>query len=353
LGDMEREDADAILDALPEDEAEQARRFLDYAADTAGGIMKEDFIAVSREVTVGDVLDQLRRNRDRYEDFEVLYAYLVNREKKLSGIVRIRDLAFTDRETRVEDIEIENPLSVNVDDGLKTLNQLFDQHNFLGLPVVDGEQRLVGMISRSDLAEANKRENRNVFLKFSGIIGGEEFRSMPLFQRSFKRLSWLGPNIVLNLISASVIAMYQDTLQAAIALAVFLPIISDMSGCSGNQAVAVSIRELSIGLIRPGEFFRVLWKEAGLGLINGMILGVGIGLLAFLWKNNIYLGLVVAGALSLNTLLSVILGGLVPLLLSKFKVDPALASGPLLTTVTDLCGFFFVLSFAGQVLHRL
>jgi magnesium transporter len=158
---------------------------------------------------------------------------------------------------------------------------------------------------------------------------------------------------VLNMIAASVIALYQDTLRAAIALAVFLPIISDMSGCSGNQAVAVSIRELSLGLIRPSEFLRVFSKEALLGLFNGLVLGLVLGAVAVLWKGNLQLGLVVGSALALNTLLSVVIGGSMPLLLKKLGADPALASMPLLTTITDMCGFFFVLSFASATLPSL
>ena len=176
---------------------------------------------------------------------------------------------------------------------------------------------------------------------------------MPLRTRSFRRLSWLSINIVLNVIAASVIAAYQDTLSAVIALAVFLPIISDMSGCSGNQAVAVSIRELTLGLVRPYEFMRVVFKEGGVGIINGLALGVLLGTLAFLWKSNVYLGLVVGTALALNTILAVLLGGLIPLLLKALKLDPALASGPILTTVTDMCGFFLVLSFATVLLGKL
>ena len=176
---------------------------------------------------------------------------------------------------------------------------------------------------------------------------------MPLLSRSGRRLSWLSLNIVLNIIAASVIALYQDTLTAVIALAVFLPMVSDMSGCSGNQAVAVSMRELSLGLVRPTEIMRVLGKEISLGILNGLALGILLGGVAYLWKGNPFLGLVVGGALAVNTVVAVCLGGLIPLLLKRIKLDPALVSSPLLTTVTDMCGFFFVLSFATMLLTRL
>jgi magnesium transporter len=249
---------------------------------------------------------------------------------------------------------IRDPVHVRVDASLDELNQFFIEHaSFVGVPVRHADGRLVGVLRRRDVLEASEHRLERSFLQLSGIIGGDEYRSMPLSQRSVRRLSWLAPNIILNLLAASVIAMYQETLQAAIALAVFLPIISDMSGCSGNQAVAVSIRELSLGLIRPTEYLRVFSKEATIGILNGIMLGLLLGIVAFAWKANLYLSLVVGSALALNTLLSAILGGSVPLLLRRLKVDPALASSPILTTVTDLCGFFFVLSFASAMLSKL
>ncbi len=178
-------------------------------------------------------------------------------------------------------------------------------------------------------------------------------RTLPLPVRAFRRLSWLSINIVLNVIAASVIALYQETLAAVIALAVFLPIISDMSGCSGNQAVAVSLRELTLGLVRPYELLRVLLKEAAVGVINGLLLGLLLGAVAWAWKGNLYLGLVVGGALAVNTLVAVMLGGMIPLILRGMKMDPALASGPILTTVTDMFGFFLALSFAAATLPLL
>ena len=190
-------------------------------------------------------------------------------------------------------------------------------------------------------------------LRMQGIVGGDEIRNLPLLTRSGRRLSWLSINIVLNIFAASIIALYINTLDAVIALAVFLPIISDMSGCSGNQAVAVSMRELALGIVKPEEVRRVWLKEISVGLINGAALGLLLGLVAWAWRGNAYLGLVVGSALTLNTLIAVSLGGIAPLVLKRNGVDPAVASGPILTTVTDMCGFFLVLSFAALMLSRL
>jgi magnesium transporter len=300
------------------------------------------------------VVSDLRDHVATYSDYEVQYAYVVSPEGHLLGVLPMRDLLLARGEAPIHEVMITRPVRVTVDTPLERLIELFEDHaSFIGIPVTDSKDRLVGVVRRTAVLEAAGERADSSFLKISGIVGGEEYRSMPLFLRAFRRLSFLAPNIVLNMIAASVIALYQGTLQAVIALAVFLPIISDMSGCSGNQAVAVSIRELSLGLIRPTEFLRVFAKETWLGLFNGAVLGIMLGGVAVLWKGNWILGLVVGSALALNTLLSVLLGGSVPLLLKRLRVDPALASGPILTTVTDMCGFFLVLSFASATLSRL
>ena len=154
-------------------------------------------------------------------------------------------------------------------------------------------------------------------------------------------------------IGGAIFTGHQETLSAVIILAVFLPIISDMSGCSGNQAVAVSIRELTLGVVQPRDVLRVFWKEGIVGLMNGLVLGVLLGTIAWVWQGNLFLGLVVGGALMANTLVAVLLGGAVPLVLRGLNQDAALASGPILTTVTDMCGFFLVLQLAAAYLARL
>jgi magnesium transporter len=248
---------------------------------------------------------------------------------------------------------IKDPLHVSVQETMDKLEAFFDEHRLFGVPVVDTESRLVGVVLPKAVEEASVKRANQQFLGLSGIVGGEEFRTMPLMVRSGRRFSWLSINIVLNIIAASVIAYYQDTLAAVIALAVFLPMISDMSGCSGNQAVAVSMRELTLGLVRPKEILRVMGKEIGLGALNGLALGLLLGIVALLWKGNPFLGLVVGAALMANTMLAVTFGGVLPLILKSIRLDPALVSSPVLTTVTDMCGFFLVLSFATLLLPKL
>ncbi len=353
LGELDTKDGNAIIGHMSAEDAEEARQFLQFAPDTAGGLMVSEFLDFRSYQTVQDVLDDFQANHDKYADYDVQYLYVTDNSNRLEGVLPMRNLLFPKRETRLGQMMIPNPYKINAKASLEELRNFFEEHDLFGVPVVDGENRLLGVVLPEAVEEAEQERSVHDFLGISGIIGGEEFRSMPLFSRAGRRLSWLSLNIVLNIVAASVIAMYQDTLAAAIALAVFLPMVSDMSGCSGNQAVAVSMRELSLGLLRPQELLRVLAKEAGVGIANGTALGILLGTIAYIWKGNLYLSLVVGSALAINTLVAVTLGGLLPLLLKRLKLDPALVSSPLLTTVTDMCGFFLVLSLASMVLNKL
>ncbi len=353
LGEMDSDASESILSQMEPDDAEEARTLLNYPPDSAGGLMISEFLAFQVDDTIQDVLDDLQENQTRYRNYNVQYFFVVEHDNRLAGVLRVHDLLFPARQTRLSDIMIRSPLCVSDQASLAELEIFFDEHNLLGVPVVDSDRHLVGLVLPRFVEEAISKQKTKTFLRLSGIIGGEEFRTMPLAVRSGRRLSWLSMNIVLNIIAASVIAFYQDTLAAVIALAVFLPMVSDMSGCSGNQAVAVSMRELSLGLVKPREIMWVIFKETRVGIVNGLVLGLLLGTVAFLWQDNIWLGIVVGGALAANTLVSVTLGGALPLILKQFRVDPALVSSPILTTVTDMCGFFFVLSFAAAVLPKL
>jgi magnesium transporter len=353
IAEMRAGDAEAILQEMPAAEAEEVRSLASYPADSAGGIMVTELVSYPETMRVSDVLDDLRAHGEEYSDLEVQYAYITADEGQLVGILPLRDLLFASRTKDLSAVMIREPHTLRDTAPLDEVVLFFEEHAFVGAPVVDADHRLVGVVRRSLVRRAVTRESTGIFLKISGIIGGEELRTLPLWLRSVRRLSWLSINIVLNIIAASVIALHQDTLAAVIALAVFLPIISDMSGCSGNQAVAVSMRELTLGLVKPRELLRVLLKESSLGIINGLALGVLLGGVAFLWKQNPVLGLVVGGALAVNTVIAVTFGGLLPLLLKRFRMDPALVSGPILTTVTDMCGFLLVLTMASSVLPLL
>lgn len=349
---LERTEADAILDQLLPDEAKAVRELSSYPGTEAGGLMVTEYLAYPSTHTLHDVIEDLRAHHDDYASFETQYLYVVDAGRRLSGVVPLRNLLLAPPRQTIGRAMIPDPITVPHHAELEAIEEQFDEVPFLGLPVVDEEGVLLGVLTRSHVQDALSKRADSDFLKRQGMVE-EELRSMPLWRRSRGRLAWLSVNIVLNMIAASVIAMHQDTLAAVIALAVFLPIISDMSGCSGNQAVAVSMRELSLGVIRPRDIMHVLWKELLVGLVNGTALGAMIAAVAWLWKGNPYLGLVVGVAMAVNTLLAVCIGGTVPLLIKRAGKDPALASGPILTTITDLCGFLLILSLASFLLPYL
>ncbi|MDX1478596.1 MAG: magnesium transporter [Saprospiraceae bacterium] len=353
IQEMHFEDAEAILDQLSDEDANEIRRLVMYDPKTAGGIMVTEILVFDEQLTVGQVIEHLRVAVRSDDDTLLRYIYITDSKGIISGVIQMWDLVPATPDTRLINIAQRAVLTVNVDTQLDELINFFDTYDFYAVPVIDHDGRICGAVLRKDLLEAETENMVYEHLETQGIVGGDEIRTMPVLLRSRRRLSWLSVNILLNIVAASVIAYHQDVLESVIALAVFLPIISDMSGCSGNQAVAVSMRELSLGVVKPTEAMRVWIQEVSVGIINGLILGLLIALAAFFWKGNIFLGIVAGGALMLNTILAVSIGGTVPLLLKRFGVDPALASGPILTTITDMCGFFLALTFASMLLPQL
>jgi len=352
LSELDAEDLEEILRHMDERDVGEARQLMAYEPDVAGGLMMKEYFSYPKMFRAGAVLNDLAQREDEYELNHVMYIYVTDRDRKLLGIARIRDIIFASPEVRLVDI-VRDAVSVRDTTPLAELEDFFDEHNMTAVPVVDEQNRLLGVVRRRAVYDEVAARAEADHLKSQGIVGGEELRSMPTIVRSRRRLSWLSVNILLNILAASVIAIFQDVLSAVVVLAVFLPIISDMSGCSGNQAVAVSMRELSLGVIKPADLFYVWRKEAIIGVINGITLGVLIASVGWIWQGNGWIGLVVGFALAINTVVAVSIGGTVPVVLKALKIDPAVASGPILTTITDMCGFFLVLATASLMIPLL
>jgi magnesium transporter len=342
--------AAAVLRDLAAETANRAERLSQYSPDTAGGLMVAELLRFPETASVADVIDDLRAHAEEYKRLQAQYAYIVDDLERLIGVLRLRDLLLLDRDDLLSQAMSRNPVRVHADLPLDELLRLFDKHPFFGVPVVDAENRLLGVVLRADVEEASSERADRRWLFASGVIGGEEVRSMTWSSRVLRRAPWLAISLLLSMVAASVIGWYQETLTSAIALTVFLPVISGMGGNSGNQALAVSIRELSLGLVQPQEFLWVVAKEAVVGLINGLLLAVIVAALAWGWQRSIRLSAVVGIAVALNTLVAACLGGIVPLVLKRWRLDPALASGPVLSAVTDLCGFLIALVLADLIL---
>jgi magnesium transporter len=348
LGD----EAPAIIASLSAPTAQRVRYLSQYPADTAGGLMVAEYLVYPDHAEVLDVIEDLRARAREYSRLHVQHAYVADNSNRLVGVLRLRDLLLLDRNDSIQQAMVRGPLRVRAEASLDELLHFFDRYPFFGAPVVDSDNRLLGVVRRVDVEEATSDRADRRMLLMSGVLRGDESRSMPWISRVLRRAPWLFVSLLLSLLAASVIGLYQETLAAALTLAVFLPVISGMGGNSGNQALAVSIRELSLGLVQTQDVFWVILKEASVGFTNGLSIGLTVALLCFAWQGSYRLSFVVGAAIALNTLVAACLGGIVPLLLRRWRLDPALASGPVLAAVNDLCGFLFALFLADLLLPR-
>ncbi len=350
LSELSDKDAEAILGAMTPEEAIDTRRRMRYDDDTAGGLMITEYLAYSGSMPVEQVADDLREHSEKYGEFEVRYVYATHLDGRLEGVVPMRELVMTPRGTPLGQLAIPDPDFVNVDTHVDELEDLFDRIDLSAVPVVDEAEKLVGVVQRAAVQEARGEAAEQDLAKFGGILRGEELRSMPVGTRALRRLMYLVPIAALLMLSASVINLFIKTVEEVPVLAMFLPVVSGICGSGGGQAVAVSMREISLGLIKPADLKLVLIKEAGVAAIGGVAMGLLLFVFIGLWQNNFTLGFVVGVSLPVVMVVAKGTGGCVPLVLRKLGLDPAMASVPVVTTVVDLVGFLVVLLVATLLL---
>jgi magnesium transporter len=349
LQELPDEAAEAIIEHLEADEAAEVRELIAYPEDTAGGLMQKEIITVPASFTARDTVRMLRENAEQFAEFPVGYIYAVDEENRLKGVVTTRGLILCQAGATVQEI-MEEAESVPALMPAEEVAKQMRRTNFLALPVVDESGRLLGAVLQEDIQDYELEESEEELMQMSGIVTGEEVREMPLFRRASRRLLWLTAKVILNLIPASVISSYKGTVELLPALAVIMPIVSDMGGGAGSQAIAVTIRELAMQRLDTREFMTVVFKEAGIGLVNGVALAVLLGIIIGFWQGSLSLGLLASVAIAGSNFVAVIIGGLLPLILRRAKIDPAVASMPLLTTITDVVGFWLVLGLAAAFL---
>ena len=355
LGELDDEDALAILERMAPQEASDARELVAYPSDTAGGLMIYEHLEYSEDMSVDDVLADLRDNVEAYRKYDVQYLYVTEPGTGvLRGFGKIKDLVLSPGNVSISSILEAESRSVHVGTELVDLEQFFDRYDFYAAPVVDDAGRLVGAVRRGHVEEAVGDRTGEALMRVGGIITGEELRTMPVLPRAIRRLAFLFPILILACIAVSVIAMLEDsTIRVVPALAIFLPLVAGLCGSSGNQAVAVSMRELSVGLVAPADYLRVCVKELALGVPLGLILGAAVFVVVLVMRGDPYLGLVVAAAVPLTMTVAVAVGGAVPLLLKGLRIDPAMASGAIVTLTADTVAFLVVLLFAQAILPQL
>ena len=345
LSALEDEHRAAITSHLPARAAGDAARLLTYAPDAAGGLMETEFLSYSGTTRVREAIRDLRAHHERYSEINVQYLYVLDDASRLLGVAPIRDLLLAPEDAPLSSLVKRAPTTVLDTAPLHEVVAVFDEFPFVALPVVDANGLMLGVVSRADATQGEQEEAEDDYRVSQGIVGGEELRSMPLVLRARRRGVWLAVNLVLCLGGAAVIAAYRDTLAGAIIVAAVLPVISATSGNAAMQAAAVSIRELTLGVASPGSWRRVIMREMGLGLFLAAPLGAAVAVLAALGGAGWSIGLPVGFAMAVNTCFAVAIGALCPLLLRRFSIDPALASGPISTTLADVSGFTLTLSF--------
>jgi magnesium transporter len=339
-----------VLTSLPPDRANEVKSLMRFPEDTAGGIMDNRFIALRDEMTVEQVRELLRARVEKERIEDIAYLYVTDVRGRLVGIVSLRDLVFRRAERRIAEIMNRDVKFLRATDDQEEVARQFEHYHYLGLPVLDTEGRLVGVVKASDaLAIARKEATEDMQLMVG--LSGEERALTPWHKAVGRRLPWLCVNLLTAFAAAAVISLFESTIAKWTALAVFLPIIAGQGGNAGMQTLTIIIRDLALGEISVGDGRKALMKELTLGLVNGLAVGLIVGLAGYFWKGSLALGLVALVAMVLNQLSAAAAGVVIPFGLKSLRVDPALASSIFVTTVTDVAGFFFFLGLAALAMR--
>jgi magnesium transporter len=348
------DDAAALIDYLPEElsaavldlmrpkQSGEVENLLEYDEQTAGRIMNPHVFAVSEDMTVGEAITELQTNRDVEM---VFYLYVVDERRHLVGVTSLRRLLLVSPETPLKRIMTADIISARVDMDQEEVARQVASYNLLAIPVVDEENKLVGVITVDDVIDVIKDEATEDIYRLAGVAGDERAFT-PAGESLRKRLPWLGINLITAFLAASVVALFEGTIERITALAVFMPIVAGMGGNAATQTLTVIIRGIALGELTWTNARKALLKEAVVGLGNGVVLGLIAAAVAWGTRGNPVLGLVLCAAMVINMFVAATAGTLIPLGLRAANVDPALASSVFITTLTDVFGFFSFLGLA-------
>jgi magnesium transporter len=346
LAGLEGEQAEHLLGLMEAEDARDVKSLLTHPENTAGRLMTNEYITIKSNWTVEEALQRLREKAPGAET--IYYLYVTDNQERLVGVVSLRQLIVAAADTPIADIMSENVVSVAVGVDQEEVARLIERYDFLALPVVDKNRRLVGIVTVDDVIDVLEDEATEDFSRLAAIGGVTEISDLrvPAYQAAFKRLPWLVLLMGFGMISGNIIARFEKTLEAVVVLAIFIPLIAGMAGNTGTQALAVVVRGLAVSEFRPRDFLWLLRREAGVGIIIGTVNGFLIALVAYLWQGNIWLGFILGFSLWLTLFVSTLAGAVVPLILNYLKIDPAVASGPFITTINDIIGLTIYFSIA-------
>lgn len=342
--------AKRLLKVLSPEQRKVTMELLGYSEGTAGRAMTPYFVDLRSDMTA---VQALQRIRDLALDRETVYeSYVMDGERHLKGIVSLKDLVLASPETRVSGIMKPDPKAVDTNSDQEEAARTLREYNLLAVPVVDVEGRLVGIITWDDVADILEEEATEDMYKLVGIAG--ERVSGPLHVSLRNRLPWLSVNLVTTFIAALVINMFESTIARVVALAMFLPVVAGEGGIGGTQTLTVVVRSMVLREItgRRGGL-RLLMREICLGILHGLLMGMMVGAVAYIWKGSYMLGIVLGLAMLGNMVIAGLAGAGIPLLLTRLKIDPAVASAVIVTTCTDVAGFFLFLGLATLLINFL
>ncbi|MDR6636042.1 magnesium transporter [Phyllobacterium sp. 1468] len=342
LEDLEQEDRDEILAQLPFTERVRLRRSLGYPEETAGRRMQTEFVAVPPFWTVGQTIDYMRDNDDLPESFSQIF--VIDPMFRLLGAVDLDRILRTRRDVKIDEITHETRHAIPATMDQEEAAQIFEQYDLLSAAVVDENDRLVGVLTIENIVDVIQEEAEEDILRLGGV--GDEELSDSVLSTSRSRTPWLVINLFTAFLSASVIGLFDATIQQMVALAVLMPIVASMGGNAGTQTMTVTVRALATRDMDIYNAGRIIRREASVGLINGVLFAIMIGVIAGLWFANVNIGGIIAAAMIINMLAAALGGILIPLLLHRFGADPAIASAVFVTTVTDVVGFSSFLGLA-------
>lgn len=342
LEDLDQEDQDEILSQLPFTERIRLRRALDYPEETAGRRMQTEFVAVPPFWTIGQTIDYMREDKNLPDRFSQIF--VIDPSFKLVGAIDLDQILRTKRAVKVEEVMHETKHAIPATMDQEEAAREFEQYDLLSAAVVDENDRLVGVLTIDDVVDVIQQEAEEDLLRMGGV--GDEELSDTVLATSRSRVPWLLVNLVTAFLAASVIGLFDRTIEHIVALAVLMPIVAGMGGNAGSQTMTVTVRALATKDLDIYNAARIIRREVGVGFINGIVFAVLIGMVAGIWFHDRNLGGIIAAAMIINMFAAALAGILIPLLLDRFKIDPAVASAVFVTTVTDCVGFFAFLGLA-------
>ncbi|RKQ32639.1 magnesium transporter [Oceanobacillus halophilus] len=350
FNEMDKEEVVSFLTIMDKEAAEEIKHLLHYEEKTAGSIMTTEFVAVYKSQTTEQAMQQLKEDAPDAET--IYYLYVLDEDKRLVGVLSLRDLIVADEKTKLEEVMSEKIVAVSVAKDQEEIAQMFRDYDFLALPVVDFQNHLLGIITVDDILDVMEEEASEDFSKLAGISETDRPNDTALAAAK-KRLPWLIILLFLGIFTASLIGQFEETLDQVAVLAIFIPLIAGMAGNTGTQALAVAVRGLSNGDYENQGKLRLVLREATTGLITGTVCGAVISVVIFFWKDDLFLGFIVGVSIMASLIVATLAGSLVPILMDRLKIDPAVASGPFITTINDIISILIYFGMATSFMSYL